>query len=196
VEINAARADEVVIPAVYRTVTSQVVDKPASSREIVIPAEYRTVDRRVVDQPASSRKIPVPAVTQVISRRVVDVAASVRDEMTPAVYRTVSRQVVDAAASTREIDVPAQFDDISYQVKTADARIERRSILCETNATPAKLMEIQRALKAAGFEPGPINGVLRAQTMSAVNAYQTSKGLPVDGYLNLETVKSLGVAPN
>jgi hypothetical protein len=196
VEINAARTDETVIPAVYRTVTSQVVDKPASTREIAIPAEYRTVERRVVDKEASSRKIPVPAVTQVISRRVVDVPASLRQEVTPAVYRTVNRQVVDVAASTREIDVPAQYDDISYQVKTADARIERRAILCETNATPAKLMEIQRALKAAGFEPGPINGVLRAQTMSAVNAYQTAKGLPVDGYLNLDTVKSLGVSPN
>jgi Putative peptidoglycan binding domain len=196
VEINPARTEEIVIPATFRTVTSQVVDKPATTREIVIPAEYRTVERRVVDTAASSRKIPVPAVTQVVTRRMVDQQASVREESTPAVYRTLSRQVIDVAASTRDIDVPAQFEDISYQVKSADARIERRSILCETNATPAKLMEIQRALKAAGYEPGPINGVLRAQTMSAVNAYQTAKGLPVDGYLNLETVKSLGVTPN
>jgi hypothetical protein len=142
VEINPARTEEIVIPATFRTVTSQVVDKPASTREIVVPAEYRTVERRVVDKEASSRKIPVPAVTQVVTRRVVDQPASVREESTPAVYRTVSRQVVDVAASTREIDVPAQFEDIAYQVKVADARIERRSILCETNATPAKLMEI------------------------------------------------------
>jgi hypothetical protein len=196
VEINPARTEEIVIPAVYRTVTSQVVDRPASTREIVIPAEYRTVERRVVDQAASSRKIPVPAVTQVVSRRVVDREASVREEVTPAVYRTVTRQVVDQAASTREIDVPAQYEDINYQVKTADARIERRAILCETNATPSKIMEIQRALAAAGYNPGPINGTLRAQTMNAVNAYQQAKGLPVDGFLNMETVKSLGVSPN
>ena len=49
---------------------------------------------------------------------------------------------------------------------------------------------------SAGFNPGPVNGELRAATMQAVNAYQQSKGLPVDGYLNLETVKSLGVSPN
>ena len=30
--------------------------------------------------------------------------------------------------------------------------------------------------------------------MRAVNAYQRAKGLPVDRYLNVETVKSLGVA--
>jgi len=38
--------------------------------------------------------------------------------------------------------------------------------------------------------------VVRAQTMKAVNDYQAAKGLPVDAYLNLETVKSLGVSPN
>ena len=32
--------------------------------------------------------------------------------------------------------------------------------------------------------------------MSAVNADQRAKGLPVDAHLNLETVKSLGVSPN
>jgi murein L,D-transpeptidase YcbB/YkuD len=32
--------------------------------------------------------------------------------------------------------------------------------------------------------------------MGAVNLYQQAKGLPVDGFLNLETVKSLGVSPN
>jgi hypothetical protein len=196
VELTPARSEEVTIPATYKTVSKQVVDTEASTREIVVPAEYRTVERRVVDVAASSRKIPVPAVTQVVSRRVVDKEASVREEVTPAVYRTVSRQVVDVAASTREVDVPAQFEEINYQVKTADARIERRAILCETNATPAKISEIQRALAAAGFNPGPINGSLRAQTMSAVNAYQQSKGLPVDGFLNMDTVKALGVSPN
>jgi len=28
-----------------------------------------------------------------------------------------------------------------------------------------------------------------------VNQYQQSKGLPVDGFLNLDTVKALGVSP-
>ena len=37
----------------------------------------------------------------------------------------------------------------------------------------------QRALLAAGYDPGPIDGVIREQTMRAVNAYQAAKGLPV-----------------
>jgi hypothetical protein len=150
----------------------------------------------VIDTPASVRKIPVPAVTQQVPRRVIDRPASVREEVIPAVYKSVTRQVVDAAPSVREIKVPAQYEDLQYQVKVADARIERRAVLCETNATPSKIMEIQRALLAAGYNPGRIDGLIRANTMNAVNAYQKAKNLPVDGFLNLETVKALGVSPN
>ncbi len=195
IEASPARTEESTIAAVYRTQTRQVIDQAATQREIVIPAEYRTVERRVVDTPATTRKIHVAAVMQTITRQVVDKPASFREESTPAVYRTVTRQVIDQPASSREIDVPAQYDTIRYQVKTADARTENRAILCETNATPTKIMEIQRALSAAGFNPGPVNGSLRESTMRAVNGYQQSKGLPVDGFLNLETVKSLGVSP-
>lgn len=191
-----ARTEEVVIPAVYETVSRRVVDQAPTSKEIVIPAVYRTVEKRVVDTPASTRKVPVPAVYETVKRRVVDVPASFREEVIPAVYKTVSHQVVDVAASAREIEVPAQYETLSYRVKVADGKTEQRAVLCETNATPAKIMEIQRALSAAGFNPGPVNGELRAATMTAVNAYQQSKGLPVDGFLNLETVKSLGVTPN
>lgn len=197
VETIPAKTEEVVIaPAVYSTISKQVLDTPASTREVIEPAEYRSVERQVVDTPASVRKVAIPAVTQVMSRRVVDREATVREEVTPAVYRTATRQVVDVAPSLREIKIPAQYEDLKYQVKVTDARLERRSVLCETNATPSKIMEIQRALLASGYSPGKIDGLIRGNTMSAVNAYQRSKGLPVDGFLNLETVKALGVSPN
>lgn len=197
VEVSAAKTEEVSIaPAVYANISKQVLDTPATTREVTVPAEYRTVDRQVLDTPASVRKIAIPAVTQVMSRRVVDQAATVREEVVPAVYKTVSRQVVDVAPSLREIKVPAQYEDLQYSVKISDARLDRRAVLCETNATPSKIMEIQRALLASGYSPGRIDGVIRANTMKAVNAYQKAKSLPVDGYLNLDTVKALGVSPN
>ena len=197
VETAPAKTEEVVIaPAVYGNISKQVLDTPASTREVVEAAQYRTVERQVVDTPASVRKVAIPAVTQVISRRVVDREATVREEVIPAVYKTATRQVVDLAPSLREIKVPAQYENLEYQVKVTDARLERRQVLCETNATPSKIMEIQRALLASGHSPGKIDGVIRGNTMSAVNAYQRAKGLPVDGFLNLETVKALGVSPN
>jgi hypothetical protein len=191
-----ASTSEVVIPAVYKTITREVLDKPASTREVKIPAQFQTVTRQVVETAPSSREIPVPAKMQTLSARVVDQPASVREELVPAVYKTVSRQVVDQPATTREVDVPAQYETLTRTVKVAEASMQWRSILCETNATPSKLREIQQALMTAGYNPGPVDGVIRAQTMQAVNAYQTAKGLPVDAYLNLETVKALGVSPN
>jgi hypothetical protein len=134
--------------------------------------------------------------TPLLSRQVVDQPAGTRDELVPAVYMTVRRQVVEQPASTREIGVPAQHQTLTHTVKVAEAKTEWRSILCETNATPEKLREIQCALLTAGYNPGPIDGVIRAQTMHAVNEFQVAKGLPVDACLNPETMKGLGVSLN
>jgi hypothetical protein len=190
-----ATTREIVIPAEFKTVTRQVVDTPATTREIVIPAVYQTVERRVVETPGSTRRIPIPAVVKTVERRVIDKPATTRPEVVPAVYKAETRRVVDQAATMREIAVPAQFETLSYQEKVADATTVRRAILCETNATPAKIKEVQAALLKAGFDPGRVNGTFHAQTLKAINAYQQAKGLPVDQFLNLDTVKSLGVAP-
>ena len=63
-------------------------------------------------------------------------AAGKRYEPIPAVYKTVTRQVVETEATQRE-----------------------------TNATTTKITEIQNALKTAGFNPGNLDGVIRATTM-------------------------------
>ncbi|MFN3593140.1 MAG: peptidoglycan-binding domain-containing protein [Thiobacillaceae bacterium] len=68
-------------------------------------------------------------------------------------------------------------------------------MLCDVNATPEKIGEIQRALASAGFYKGPINGQADGATMAAVAEYQKAKGLPTDGFLNMETIKALGVSP-
>ena len=67
-----------------------------------------------------------------------------------------------------------------------------REILCANDLTTSKISEIQRALKNAGYNPGPIDNIMGSQTKSALKAYQKAKGLPV-GNLNIETLKSLGV---
>ena len=81
-------------------------------------------------------------------------------------------------------------------MKVSDGGQEMRSILCETNATPTRIRELQAALKKEGFDPGPQDGVISTRTMAAINAFQTAKKLPVDPYINLDTVKALGVKPN
>jgi len=72
--------------------------------------------------------------------------------------------------------------------------MEWRSILCDTNMTTTNIAHIQKALLAGGFDPGRIDGVIGRETMSAVNDFQRANDLPVDEYINMATVKALGVS--
>lgn len=47
--------------------------------------------------------------------------------------------------------------------------------------------DVQEALKALNFDPGPIDGVFGAQTESAVRAFQQAKEIPVDGVVGRVT---------
>ena len=158
------------IPARYNTVTTRVLKTPPQTREIEVPAVTRTVTRTVVKSPPTTREVEIPAVTKTVQ---------VRREVEPA--RTV------------DSDIPAEYQSVLTTRKVADGRYEWRSILCETNSTPQKIRQIQQALADKGFVPGPIDGVLSSLTMGAVNRFQISNKLPVDPYLNLQTVQALGV---
>lgn len=163
---------------------------------VEVPAEYKTVTRRVEKTPPSTQEVAIPEVRNTVTRQVVDQAATTREVDVPALTRVVKVNKLVEPAKEVAIEIPAQYGTVTKTKLVSEAKVEWRSILCETNATSAKIMEIQRALSTAGYNPGKIDGVIRGDTMRAVNAYQQAKGLPVDPYLNIETVKSLGVAPN
>lgn len=63
-------------------------------------------------------------------------------------------------------------------------------------ATPAptsgKVSQIQEALRAKGYDPGPTDNVLGAKTRTALTQFQKDNNLPV-GNLNVETMRALGV---
>jgi Putative peptidoglycan binding domain len=161
------------VPAVYETVTSTVVDQPASTRSIEIPAEYTTVTKTVLKTPPSTREV-----------------------VEPAVYRTVVTSKLITPAREVRTDVPAEYVTKTNTVQTSAAKSEWRQIVCETNATPAKLSEIQNALTKAGFATGRTDGGIDGNTMNAVRGYQKAKGLPVDmdRYINVATVRALGLS--
>lgn len=46
---------------VYRTIPTNVLVKPATTRTVTIPAEYQTVRRQKLVAPATTRRIPIPA---------------------------------------------------------------------------------------------------------------------------------------
>ena len=65
-------------------------------------------------------------------------------------------------------------------------------MICEINANLNTIQDVQRALKKSGYNPGPIDGIMGRQTMSAVERFQQARGLAVGG-VTIETLKKLGV---
>lgn len=200
------------IPARYETVTEQILIKPAhtiwkkgrgpieridaATGEIMclveVPAEYQTVTRQVLAEPEQIREVEIPAQYTTVEQRMIDTPETTREVVTPAVYETVRVKRLAEAPSQRVVDIPAQYETVSQRVKVADARLEWRSILCETNTHPGIVTDIQQALNSRGYNPGPIDGVIGRETMAAVEAYQQANQLPV-GQLTIQTLKSLGV---
>ena len=62
-------------------------------------------------------------------------------------------------------------------------------------STGTKVKELQEALKAKGFNPGPIDGVFGSGTVQAVIAFQKFQGLKADGVVGSETWKALTSTP-
>ena len=54
--------------------------------------------------------------------------------------------------------------------------------------------ELQRALLALGFDPGPIDGAIGRRTSAAITAFQQSRGLASDGVAGPATQAALGAA--
>ena len=201
------------IPAVFKEVEEKQLIKPASTvwkkgrgpiekidgltGEIMClvtePAEYRTVTKRVVATPAEVRRIPVPAEYGTIRRQELLKPAEVREIDTPAEYKTVRTLKMVAPAEERRIPIPAEYQTVSTKVLVAEGKAEWKSILCETNTTPGIVQDIQRALKAKGFDPGPIDGVIGVKTSAAITAFQQANGLATGG-VTIDTLDKLGVS--
>lgn len=53
------------------------------------------------------------------------------------------------------------------------------------------ILAVQKALKAAGFDPGKIDGRAGKNTWEALKAFQKAKGLKSDGRVGLKTMREL-----
>ncbi|MGB5326116.1 MAG: peptidoglycan-binding domain-containing protein [Pseudomonadales bacterium] len=210
-----ATTRRVEIPAKYETVKVRKLLADAQRREIDIPAAYKTVQRKELVKDAgfvwhevhnntmtketrTGAQIclsQTPAQYSKVTRKVVKQPATVKEIVIPAKYETVKvRQMVEPAREER-IEIPAKYKSVTSQKLVKDGHMEWRSILCETNMTRDRITSVQRALDKAGYDPGAIDGIIGKQTVQAVNAFQRAKNLPVDKYLNIQTLQALGVSP-
>jgi len=214
--VQPARTSTVQVPAVYETVSEKVLDKPAhttwkkgtgpiqriddTTGEIMclveIPATYKTIKKRVLKTAATTKTQEFPAKYETVTKRVIDQPPTTKTVVIPAKYDTVKVVKLAEPAQERRIPIPAKYADVQHTELVANGKMAWREILCDTNTTPQRVTKIQTALRDAGFDPGPIDGDVGTSTMTAVNAFQRAKGLPVDEYLNIETVRALGVSHN
>jgi len=213
--VSPATTREIEIPAVYKTVKVKQQVAAASELRTTVPAEYGTVEitKKVADadfvwhevhdtsmskQSRTGKMICLvekPAKYETITTTVVDTPASTKEVIIPAEYETVSVTKLVSAETTKEIEVPAEYQTVESQELVEAGHMQWRPILCETNMNVATISQIQSALADSGYNPGPIDGVIGQQTMKAVNAFQQDNSLPVDNYLNMETINALGVEP-
>ena len=203
------------LPALYTTVYDTVIIRPESTRTETIPAQYETIRQQKMISPTTTKWVKGKADAGCLSANPNDCQVMCLVEV-PAQYATYTKKVLKQQAYTRTVTVPMEFKIVAKQVRIQNERYteqvvpatyktvqERvlvkkggyqgwREILCGSDLTSAKISAIQRALKSAGYNPGPIDNVFGTQTKNALKSYQRAKGLPV-GNLNLETLRSLGV---
>lgn len=213
VVVKAASERVEQIPAVFKVVEETQLIKPATTQWkkgrgpiekvdgltgeimclVTVPAEYRTVKKQVVATPPEVRRIPVPAEYATVKRQELLKPAEVREIDTPAEYRTVRTLKMVAPASEKRIPIPAQYQTVASQVLVSEGKAEWKSILCETNTTPGIVQDIQRALLAKGFNPGPIDGIIGPETSAAITGFQKANNLATGG-LTMDTLDKLGVS--
>jgi len=207
-----ATSKTVEVPAVYETVKVQRLVKPAAENRKAIEAEYENLSTRVKIADAgffwlkkgesandsakySGREVcltPREAEFRTIKKTVVKTPARTEVIEIPAKYKTVKVTRLISPATERRTPVPARTKTVSRQVQVEPSRLQWRQILCETNTTPKLITSIQRALRREGFDPGPIDGVIGADTLEAIQEFQLKNSLDSGG-ITFETLKALKV---
>jgi hypothetical protein len=210
--VREAYRREIEIPALYNTYYDQVMDKPArdiwkpgrGAIEKVDPttgeilclvheeASYRTVERKELARAASKRFEDVPAEYAMVKKTVMTKAESVTEVEIPAEYETRKVRKLVKMAEPIKVPVAAEYATVNKKVMVAPERAEWTQVLCDVNATPARITQVERALKARGFAVTP-DGQIDQQLTDSVRAFQQQNGLHPTGLMTADTLAKLGV---
>ena len=113
------------------------------------------------------------------------------------------RTLVEHGADIQASDVFGQTALLAAttQGHTAVMRVLRAASAGKLAQTPrpravpprAQIRRAQERLHAAGFDAGPLDGLLGVRTTDALRGYQHAQGLPVTGRLDDATRQALGI---
>lgn len=210
--VKPVRSQLVTVAPQYEWVEEKIVDRPAhtiwkkgqnpvsrvdgSTGEIMclveVPATYKIVRKKTLKAPATTKQQEIPAEYMTVRKRVLVQEETVKRTAIPAQYKTVKVQKLVTPPTEKKIEIPAEYNKVTKRKLVKDGSMEWRAILCETNMQGGLVSKIQRALKNAGFDPGPVDGAMGSGTLRAVESFQKSKGL-AQGGITMETLEALGV---
>lgn len=106
------------------------------------------------------------------------------------------RGVIQSTLSYRRWDLGILIPGFSYAHGSEGAVEGLGTTVYRVTApvmTGSKILEIQKALKSSGFDPGPLDGEFGPHTLSASVAFQLSRGLVPDGEVGPQTATALGI---
>ena len=198
------------IPAEYKVQKVRKLVTAPQEKKIEIPATYEIVTKRLkvadekvmwavrgskLDGKATGATLclkEIPAVYKTVKQKKVKTPATTKIIEIPAEYKSIKKRKLVTAAKEKKIEIPAKTEIISKKVKVSEETMQWRPVLCETNMSDTTISDIQQALKKAGYNPGPVDGLIGHQTLVAVEQFQRANGLPRGG-LTLQTLEKLGV---
>lgn len=155
-------------------------------------AACKTVERKELARAGSKRYENVPAEYATVKKTVLKKPASVQEVEIPAEYTTVKVRKLVKAPQELKVPVAATYATVNKQAMVKPEHAEWVQVLCDVNATPAKIKQAERALNSRGYSVRD-DGQIDAQLTNSVRAFQQKSGLRPTGLMTAETLAKLGV---
>jgi murein L,D-transpeptidase YcbB/YkuD len=213
--VREAYRREIEVPALYNTYYERVMETPArdvwkpgrGAVEMVDPstgeilclvheeATYKTVERKELARAASKRYEEVPAEYATVKKTVLLKPESIEEVEIPAEYETIKVRKLVRGPEPVKVPVEATYTTVNKQVMVQPEREEWAQVLCDVNATPGKILEVERALGARGYSVNQ-DGQIDAELTGAVRSFQQDSGLRPTGIMTADTLTKLGVTLN
>ena len=109
---------------------------------------------------------------------------------------STKKGVIKSTAQGRRWDTGILIPWIEYETGSTPVEVEDPGIIYRLKKPMMrgpKVLAIQKALTNTGFSTNGTDGIFGHDTYAAVRAFQTSKGLLVDGEVGPQTLKALGL---
>lgn len=130
--------------------------------------------------------------TQLAAARAILAPPRPQPQIALAVPPPESRQVVLVPRSGTMVPAPRRLAGPPASLTAPGATEEGR--LMAMGGADDQLRRVQRGLNRAGYDAGPVDGVLGPRTRQAIRAWQVDHGQPVSGFVTPDVLAGLGAS--